>query len=123
MSVGLPGVSEEGVRDPDFAHHVAVQHEHFHGAVELEAAVIPRLGKEDVDGVFLQTTQEDKHQYERKLCLHPAKCSPGATCNTQVLLTMLMGSTGPMLLTYTPASMTVGRTETHTNTHTQHKQS
>ena len=53
MGVGLAGVAEEGVRDPDLAHHVAVEHQQLHGAVELQTAVVPRLSEEDVDGVLL----------------------------------------------------------------------
>lgn len=53
MSVRFPGISEEGVGNPDFAHHVAVEHEQLHGAVELQPAVVPRLSEEDVDGVLL----------------------------------------------------------------------
>lgn len=53
MSVGLFGVAEERVGDPDFANHVAVQAEHLHGAVELQASVVPGLSEEDVDGVLL----------------------------------------------------------------------
>lgn len=53
VGVGLAGIPEERVGNPDFANHIAVEHEQLHGAVELEAAVVPRLGKEDVDGVLL----------------------------------------------------------------------
>ena len=53
VGVGLLGVPEEGVGDPDLAHHVAVQAKHLHGAVEFQPPVIPGLGKEDVDGVLL----------------------------------------------------------------------
>lgn len=53
MSVGFAGIPEERVGNPDFADHVAVEHEQLHGAVELEAAVVPGLGEEDVDGVLL----------------------------------------------------------------------
>ena len=35
VGVGLLGVAEEGVRDPDLAHHVAVQTQDLHGTVEL----------------------------------------------------------------------------------------
>lgn len=54
MGVGLAGIPEERVGNPDFANHVAVEHEQLHGTVELEPAVVPRLGEEDVDGVLLQ---------------------------------------------------------------------
>lgn len=54
VGVGLLGVAEEGVRDPDLAHHVAVETQDLHGAVELQSPVIPRLGKKDVDGVLLR---------------------------------------------------------------------
>lgn len=53
MGIGLLGVPEEGVRDPDFSHHVAVETQDLHGAVELQASVIPGLSEEDVNGVFL----------------------------------------------------------------------
>lgn len=35
MGVGLLGVAEERVRDPDLAHHVAVEAQHLHRAVEF----------------------------------------------------------------------------------------
>jgi len=54
VGVGLLGVAEEGVRDPDLPDHVAVETQHLHRAVELQPAVVPRLGEEDVDGVFLK---------------------------------------------------------------------
>lgn len=50
------GVPEEGVRDPDAAHHVGVQGQSLERAVEPQAPVVPRLGKEDVNGVFLGRT-------------------------------------------------------------------
>lgn len=54
VGIGLLGVAKEGVRDPDLAHHVAVETQDLHGAVELQSPVIPRLGKKDVDGVLLR---------------------------------------------------------------------
>lgn len=54
MGVRFAGISEECVRNPDFAYHVTVEHEQLHRAVKLESTVIPCLGKEDVNGVFLQ---------------------------------------------------------------------
>lgn len=54
MGVGLLGVAEKGVGDPDLAHHVAVETQHLHGTVKLEPPVVPGLGEEDVDGVLLQ---------------------------------------------------------------------
>lgn len=54
VGVWFAGIPEECVGNPDFAHHVTVEHEQLHWAVKLEPAVIPRLGKEDVNGVFLQ---------------------------------------------------------------------
>lgn len=53
MGVGLLGVPEEGVRDPDLSYHVAVETQDLHGAVELQASVVPGLSEEDVDSVFL----------------------------------------------------------------------
>lgn len=53
VGVGFAGIPEERVGNPDFPNHVAVEHEQLHGAVELEAAVVPGLGEEDVDGVLL----------------------------------------------------------------------
>lgn len=35
VGISLFGVAEEGVRDPDLSHHVAVETQHLHGAVEL----------------------------------------------------------------------------------------
>lgn len=58
MGVGLLGVAEKGVRDPDLPHHVTVETQHLHGTVKPEPPVIPGLGKEDVDGVLLQKTGE-----------------------------------------------------------------
>lgn len=55
VGVGLLGVAEESVRDPDLPHHVAVQTQHLHRAVKFQAPVVPGLSEEDVDGVFLQT--------------------------------------------------------------------
>lgn len=54
MGIRFAGIPEERVGNPYFANHVAVEHEQLHGAVELEPAVVPRLGKEDVDGILLQ---------------------------------------------------------------------
>lgn len=54
VGVCLFGIAEEGVRDPDLSHHVAVETQHLHGAVKLEASVVPSLGKKYVNGVFLQ---------------------------------------------------------------------
>lgn len=54
MGICFLGVAEERVRDPDFADHVAVETQNLHGAVELQTPVIPGLGKEDVNGVFLK---------------------------------------------------------------------
>lgn len=53
MGVGLLGVPEKGVRDPDLSHHVAVETQDLHGAVKLQASVVPGLSEEDVDGVLL----------------------------------------------------------------------
>lgn len=47
------GVPEKGIWDPDAAHHVGVQCEGLQGAVETKTPVIPRLSKEDINGVFL----------------------------------------------------------------------
>ncbi|RVE56880.1 hypothetical protein OJAV_G00210730, partial [Oryzias javanicus] len=58
VSVGFSGIPEEGVGNPDFPHHVAVEHEQLHGAVKLQPAVIPRLSEEDVDGVLLWRQRE-----------------------------------------------------------------
>lgn len=54
VGVRFAGIPEERVGNPDFSYHVTVEHEQLHGAVELQAAVVPRLGKEDVDGVLLE---------------------------------------------------------------------
>lgn len=53
MGVSLLGVPEESVRNPDLSHHVAVETQDLHCAVELQASVIPGLSEEDVNGVFL----------------------------------------------------------------------
>lgn len=53
MGVGLLGIAKERVRDPDLPDHVAVETQDLHGAVELQAPVVPGLSEEDVDGVFL----------------------------------------------------------------------
>lgn len=53
MSVCVLRISEDGVRYPDKSHHVAVQSQYFHRAVISEATVRPRLGKNDVDLIFL----------------------------------------------------------------------
>lgn len=47
------GVPKKGIWDPDAAHHVGVQREGLQGAVETKTPVIPRLSKEDINGVFL----------------------------------------------------------------------
>lgn len=47
------GVPKKGIWDPDAAHHVGVQCEGLQGAVETKTAVIPRLSKEYINGVFL----------------------------------------------------------------------
>lgn len=60
MGVGLLGVAKESVWDPDLAHHVAVQTQHLHRAVKLQAPVVPGLSEEDVDGVFLQTRRREE---------------------------------------------------------------
>ena len=54
MRLGGLGIAEDGVRDPYQSHHVAVQSEDFHRAVEPEAAVRPGLSEEYIDLVFLQ---------------------------------------------------------------------
>lgn len=54
VGLGGFGIAEDRVRDPYEPHHVAVQGEDFHRAVEPEAAVRPGLSKEYVDLVFLQ---------------------------------------------------------------------
>lgn len=53
MGVGLLGIAKECIWDPDLPHHVAVETQDLHGAVEFQAPVVPRLSEEDVDGVFL----------------------------------------------------------------------
>lgn len=47
------GVPKKGIWDPDAAHHVGVEREGLQGAVETKTPVIPRLSKEDINGVFL----------------------------------------------------------------------
>lgn len=59
MGVGSLGIPEDGVRQPNQSHHVAVQSQFLHRAVVSEAAVRPRLGEDDVDLVFLK---EENHQ-------------------------------------------------------------
>lgn len=54
MGVRFARIPEERVRNPDFAYHVTVEHEQLHRAVELQSAVVPCLGEEDVNGVLLQ---------------------------------------------------------------------
>lgn len=60
MSVGFSRVSEESVRNPDFTDHVAVEHEHFHGAVEFQSAIKPGLGKNYIYRVFLREKKRVK---------------------------------------------------------------
>ena len=57
MGVSVLGVPEDGVGEPDESHHVAVQGQDIHGAVVAQPAVCPRLGKDDVDLVFLKQKQ------------------------------------------------------------------
>lgn len=57
MGVGLLRVAEERIWDPDLADHVAVETQNLHRAVEFQPSVVPGLGKEDVDGVFLKTDE------------------------------------------------------------------
>lgn len=59
MGISPFGVPEEGVWDPDAAHHVGVQRQRLQGAVEPQAPVVPRLGKQDVNGVFLAKTRKN----------------------------------------------------------------
>ena len=47
-------VPEDGVWQPDEAHHVAVQRQDLHGAVVAQPAVCPRLGEDDVYLVLLE---------------------------------------------------------------------
>lgn len=54
VGVGILGVPENGVGQPDEAHHVAVERQDLHGAVVTQTAVGPRLRKDDVDLVFLE---------------------------------------------------------------------
>lgn len=53
VGIGPLGVPKKGIWDPDAAHHVGVQREGLQGAVETKTPVIPRLSKEDINGVFL----------------------------------------------------------------------
>lgn len=53
VGVGPFGVPEKGVWEPDPVHHVCVESQSVEGTVKAKTSVIPRLGKEDVDGVFL----------------------------------------------------------------------
>lgn len=62
MSVCLLRVAEKRVRDPDFSHHVAVETQNLHGAVELQPPVIPRLGEEDVNRVLLRNQKGQTFQ-------------------------------------------------------------
>lgn len=66
VGVGLLGIAEERVWDPDLPDHVAVETQDLHGAVELQAPVVPGLSEEDVDGVLLSAGE--KQQFLR-LCL------------------------------------------------------
>lgn len=66
VGVGLLGIAEEGVWDPDLPDHVAVETQDLHGAVELQAPVVPGLSEEDVDGVFLWAGEK---QELLRLCL------------------------------------------------------
>lgn len=54
MGVGSLGIPEDGVRQPNQSHHVAVQSQFLHRAVVSEAAVGPRLSEDDVDLVLLK---------------------------------------------------------------------
>lgn len=60
VGISLLRVAEESVRDPDLPHHVAVETQNLHRAVEFQPPVVPGLSKKDVDGVFLM---EDRTQF------------------------------------------------------------
>lgn len=60
MGVGLLGIAKERVWDPDLPDHVAVETQDLHGAVELQAPVVPGLSEEDVDGVFLSAGEKQE---------------------------------------------------------------
>lgn len=66
VGVGLLGIAKERVWDPDLPDHVAVEAQDLHGAVELQAPVVPGLSEEDVDGVFLSA---GRNQEMFRLCL------------------------------------------------------
>lgn len=108
VSVGLLGVAEEGVGDPDLSHHVAVEPQNLHGAVELESPVVPSLGEEDVDGVLLQAGGDaEKPQFVIIIIIIILVASSQSQSDS---LTMLMALTGPMLLTNMSVWITVGFT-------------
>lgn len=60
MGICILGVSEDGVWQPNKSNHIAVQSQLLHRAVVSETAVGPRLGKDDVDLVFLKD-QIERH--------------------------------------------------------------
>lgn len=60
MLVGPLRIPKKGVRDPQLAHHIAVQNKRLKGVVVTEAFVIPGLGEDDVNGVFL-VGKTEKH--------------------------------------------------------------
>lgn len=57
--MGLCGfrIAEDGVWDPDQPHHVAVQSENFHCAIESKATICPGLSKKYVNLVFLKQSR------------------------------------------------------------------
>lgn len=54
MGISILGVSEDGVWQPYKTNHIAVQGQYFHCAVVSETTVCPRLGKNDINLVFLK---------------------------------------------------------------------
>lgn len=60
MGICSLGVSEDGIWQPNKSDHIAVQSQFFHCAVVSETAVCPRLGKDDVNLVFLKENHQKK---------------------------------------------------------------
>lgn len=78
VGVGLLGIAKESVWDPDLPHHVAVQTQDLHRAVEFQAPVVPGLSEKDVNGVFLGAGKDKKKG--TVLCNFKIRSWPPAAC-------------------------------------------
>lgn len=62
MGICSLGVPEDGVWQPNESNHITVQSKDFHRAVISEATVYPRLGKDNVDLVFLKRKEKTHYR-------------------------------------------------------------